>query len=125
VRLLSAGALLLTCLQILAWRIPILKDYRYIVYHDSSLSVRNRHMYRDVMQHLHNGSYVHIQHPERDTVAAEAELSLYQQRYAEDHVEAQIEHYKRDWLFPDNVGLRMGTFSAYDAHNPRVQVRKF
>jgi hypothetical protein len=109
-------------LQILAWRTPILKDYRYIVYHDSSLSVRNRHLYRDVMQHLQNNSYVHIAHLDRNTITAEAKASLGQQRYKDDHVEAQVEHYRRDWLFPDNVVLRMGTFAAYDMHDPGVQV---
>jgi hypothetical protein len=108
--------------QILAWRIPVLKQYRYIVYHDSSLSARNPHMYRDAMQALRNTSYVHIAHPERITIAAEANASISQPRYLEDRVELQADHYLREWLYPDDVQLRLGTFAIYDAWDLKVQV---
>jgi hypothetical protein len=104
------------------WRIPVLKPYRYIVYHDSSLSVRNRHLYRDVMQHLQNNSYVHIAHPQRTTIAAEALESISQPRYLADNVDLQADHYLREWQFPDNVGLRLGGFAAYDANDTRLHV---
>jgi uncharacterized protein YfaQ (DUF2300 family) len=80
-------------------------------------------MYRDVMQALQNNSYVHIAHPERSTIAAEALESISQPRYLADNVALQADHYLREWLFPDDVGLRLGGFAAYDANDTRLHVR--
>jgi hypothetical protein len=79
-------------------------------------------MYRDALQALRNTSYVHIAHPERTTIAAEAIASISQPRYLEDRVELQADHYLREWLYPDDVQLRLGTFAIYDAWDPQVQV---
>jgi hypothetical protein len=74
------------------------------------------------MEALQNASFAHIAHPERTTIADEAVASIGQPRYLEDNVQLQADHYKREWLFPDDVRLRLGTFAIYDAWDPKVQV---
>ena len=108
----------------LAWRIPVLRKYRYIVYHDGSLAVNTTGLYEQALKLIEGHSFVHAIHPHYDTMLAEARgEALHQPRYARDNVVGQAEHYIRDHLYPDGDHLqRLANFFIYDAWDPAVQV---
>eukprot|EP00611_Tribonema_gayanum_P019120 TRINITY_DN3256_c0_g1_i4.p1 TRINITY_DN3256_c0_g1~~TRINITY_DN3256_c0_g1_i4.p1 ORF type:complete len:233 (+),score=15.58 TRINITY_DN3256_c0_g1_i4:1208-1906(+) len=120
--LLPACPALLPCLlQALAWRIPTLRKYRYIVYHDSSYRVGNPDIRADVLKLMEGGTPIALfHHPEdRNTISSEAEDAIGQLRYH--RVDEQARHYLEDMLFPDNYGLYHTAAFVYDAWDPAVQ----
>lgn len=109
--------------RMMAWRTPELRPYRYVMYIDSNVDVRSFHLRRDMFQMLDHGRYelITIQHPARTTIVSEAAAANGQERYRHDHVIEQAQHYVRDHLFPDNIGLRWSGLFLYDIASLRVR----
>jgi hypothetical protein len=109
--------------QALAWRVPALRKYRYIVYHDASLTVNTTDLYDHVIELITGKAFVHPIHPYFNTIIAEAQEAVKTQpRYARERVNLQAEHYIREHLYPDDLQLRLTTFIIYDAWDAAVQV---
>jgi hypothetical protein len=109
--------------QALAWRVPALRKYRYIVYHDASLHVNTTALYDQVIELITGKAFVHPAHPYHKTIMAEAQEAVESQpRYARDRVDLQAEHYMREHLYTDDVEMRLTGLIIYDARDPIVQV---
>lgn len=108
--------------KVLAWKIPILAEYRYILYHDANFLIGNDRLFQEFLSILQNYSYVAISHPRRwGGIQWEAVEATYQLRYRLDGVKNQTKNYLRQG-YPDNPKnlLYGGTF-FYDAWDPTVR----
>eukprot|EP00953_Heterococcus_sp_UTEX-ZZ885_P012437 7132-Heterococcus_DN1.PRE.3 len=81
----------------LAWRVPVLRKYHYIVYHDASMNVNTTDLYDQVIELIKGKAFVHPAHPYHKTIMAEAHIAVETQpRYARESVDLQAVHYMRN-----------------------------
>ena len=106
--------------KMLAWRVPILSNYKYIFYIDASFAVGNKNLYDDAMKAIGNYTFWHVSHPfNKDGIKGE----VGQHRYKVDDVEGQIESYLREG-FPDSKD-QMLISGAYIYHAWDILARRF
>jgi hypothetical protein len=106
----------------LAWRLPSLHNYRYILHHDANILIGNKNLYRTLMSELKNYSFVNFAHPRRwGGIQWEAVEATYQLRYRIDGVKNQTKHYL-SLGYPDiPKALLLGGVFMYDARDVKMQ----
>jgi hypothetical protein len=97
--------------------IPELLNYKYMVWIDGSMTIKNHNFIEEVMMYMENGFVVSPHFDNRDCAYGEA--TIRPQKYANEPLDAQVEFYKSEG-FPENYGLYECGFSARDLSNQSV-----
>lgn len=109
----------------LAWRLPLLKRFQYIVYIDGNVLIEKTDLRKNLLGLFSdaNTKMWHCVHPDRKPpfMWNEALESMEQERYRKAHVEQQVRHYLEDYQYPDNIPVRWTGMFAYNAWDPDVQ----
>jgi hypothetical protein len=88
--------------KILPWL--VLPEYEHTIWIDANMRLKTEAFADEVLACLDNGAMALFAHPDRATVAAEAEHSARMSKYADEPNLEQATAYRRKG-FPDDVGL--------------------
>jgi hypothetical protein len=98
--------------------IPILTNYKYLIWIDGSMSVINKNFVSEIMSYMNNGFVVSPHFDNRHCAYGEA--TIRPPKYANEPLDEQVAFYVSEG-FPTEYGLYECGVSARDMSNPKVK----
>jgi hypothetical protein len=98
--------------------IPLLTDYKYLIWIDGSMSVVNKNFVSEIMSYMNNGFVVSPHFDNRHCAYGEA--TIRPPKYAKEPLDEQVAFYLSEG-FPTEYGLYECGVSARDMSNPKVK----
>lgn len=102
--------------------IPELRDYRYVIWIDGDMEIRNIRFKDEILSYMKNGFVIspHFEAVPGGRHCAYGEATIRPEKYQKEPLDQQVAYYRR-MGFPENYGLYEGGVAARDMHNKDVE----
>lgn len=98
--------------------IPELLNYKYMIWIDGSMTIKNHNFVEQLLSYMHNGFIVSPHFDNRNCAYGEATIRPL--KYSKEPLDEQVAFYRSE-QFPENYGLYECGFSARDMTNQKVK----